>query len=583
MTNKTVTISVDRHRNAIVILPMGSVSLSRVESTLVARGMSPTVMRSARKIFLPLQELSNARRALEKWEIQLGPDVLAACEAASIMQGSLLQARRALSDVLKPGQADALLADFPEKKILDSHQVQAVAAATHDNIFGLCLFDEQGLGKTVVGLFSFHLLKERDQIDVMLVIAPKNMILEWVRDLKRFFGNKYTVQAVLGSAREKIRSLAKPSDIYITNFETAISLNFRLRDLLKIHNRRAFLIIDESFYVKNAAARRSKAVRVIRELVERCLVLCGTPAPNSAIDVVEQFNLADGGLAFAGVSIPKDSESARVIIQRTINERGVFLRRLKQEVMLDLKEKSFSKILVPLQPQQEKAYGLALAKLIRALRKTDDITFRKRITSFMAQRQALLQICSNPAAVLERYEEVPAKLLALDSILDELIENRKEKVIVWSFFRASIDGLFRRFHRFNPVRIDGTITNHNERAEAVTSFQSDEQTMLLIANPAAAGAGLTLHRARFAIYESMSNQAAHYLQSLDRIHRRGQTRAVEYLILVADRTIEVIEYDRLLGKERAAQQLLGDKIVASPTRTEMLRDLSDAGALGAFA
>jgi SNF2 family DNA or RNA helicase len=103
--------------------------------------------------------------------------------------------------------------------------------------------------------------------------------------------------------------------------------------------------------------------------------------------------------------------------------------------------------------------------------------------------------------------------------------------------------------------------------------------MLLIANPAAAGAGLTLHRARFAIYESMSNQAAHYLQSLDRIHRRGQTRPVEYLILVADRTIEVSEYDRLLAKERSAQQLLGDKILDSPTRTQMLHDLSNAAGL----
>ena len=32
--------------------------------------------------------------------------------------------------------------------------------------------------------------------------------------------------------------------------------------------------------------------------------------------------------------------------------------------------------------------------------------------------------------------------------------------------------------------------------------------MVFAANPAAAGAGLTLHRARVAIYESLSNQAA---------------------------------------------------------------------------
>jgi len=536
-------------------------------------------MRLARKVFVPLSELSSARHALTGWELELEPDVLAASETASIMHGSLLQARRAINDILKPGRADVLLADFPAKKSLDPHQVQAVAAATHRDIFGLCLFDEQGLGKTVVGLFSFHLLKERWQIDLMLVIAPKNMVLEWIRDLKRFFGNKYSVEAVIGSRHEKIRALGRRSDLYVTNFETAVSLGYRLKDLLKIHSGRALLVIDESFYVKNATARRSKAVSLIREAVDRCLVLCGTPAPNSPVDIVEQFNLADGGLTFHGVSIPKDRDTARSVIQNRINERGVFLRRLKQEVMLDLPEKSFNKIIVPLQPQQERAYSMALARLITELQAVDEITFKKRITSFMAQRQALLQICSNPVAILEHYDESPAKLIALDAILEELIRERKEKVIVWSYFRASIDALFKRFRRFNPVRIDGSVNDPTKRSDAVSSFQSDDETMLLIANPAAAGAGLTLHRARFAIYESMSNQAAHYLQSLDRIHRRGQTRGVEYLILIADRTIEVAEYDRLLAKERSAQQLLGDKIEPPMTRTKMLRDLSSAAAL----
>ncbi|MHC5731527.1 MAG: helicase-related protein, partial [Nostoc sp.] len=111
-----------------------------------------------------------------------------------------------------------------------------------------------------------------------------------------------------------------------------------------------------------------------------------------------------------------------------------------------------------------------------------------------------------------------------------------------------------------------------ERREAVRKFQEDDETMLFVANPAAAGAGLTLHRARLAIYESMSNQAAHYLQSLDRIHRRGQTRDVEYLILLCDNTIEIEEYERLTRKERAAQALLRDQVEEPITRETMLRE-----------
>ena len=73
MTNKTVTVSVDRRLNAIVISPTIGVSLSRIESTLIGAGMSPTVVRSVRKVFLPLGELSNVQRALAKWDARTSP------------------------------------------------------------------------------------------------------------------------------------------------------------------------------------------------------------------------------------------------------------------------------------------------------------------------------------------------------------------------------------------------------------------------------------------------------------------------------------------------------------------------------
>ena len=125
---------------------------------------------------------------------------------------------------------------------------------------------------------------------------------------------------------------------------------------------------------------------------------------------------------------------------------------------------------------------------------------------------------------------MPAKMQALESLLTDIIVQRGEKVIVWSYYTASIEGIMNRFSNFNPVRIDGTVTDINERRNSVDKFQNDNETMLFVGNPAAAGAGITLHRARFAIYESMSNQAAHYLQSLDRIHRRGQTNSDRRLI-----------------------------------------------------
>lgn len=146
--------------------------------------------------------------------------------------------------------------------------------------------------------------------------------------------------------------------------------------------------------------------------------------------------------------------------------------------------------------------------------------------------------------------------------------------MLWSFYTASLEAIFRRFKHLSPVRYDGSVTEVSARREAVQRFQEDDQTMLFVGNPAAAGAGLTLHRSRFAIYESMSNQAAHYLQSLDRIHRRGQAREVQYLILLAESTLEEKEYQRLLQKQHAAHDLLGDPTTQQPiSRQAMLSDL----------
>ena len=197
----------------------------------------------------------------------------------------------------------------------------------------------------------------------------------------------------------------------------------------------------------------------------------------------------------------------------------------------------------------------------------------------MARKQSLLQICSNPGNVVPGYDETPAKVIALDSILEELISRQNEKVIVWSFYTKSLDSIFRRYSEFSPVRIDGTIPDVIERREAVRKFQEDEETRLFVGNPAAAGSGLTLHRARYAVYESMSNQAAHYLQSLDRIHRRGQERPVEYIVLLCDQTLELVEYQRLVNKDLSAQDLLGDDVEPPVTREALLSEAVEAGRL----
>lgn len=460
---------------------------------------------------------------------------------------------------------------------LDDHQWVNVAAMTLPNSYGLCVFDEQGAGKTVTLIFAFDVLVARDEVDFALIVAPKSMIAEWPRDFTRFKGDLYKVVIVTGARQQKRAALWKRADVLVTNFETTVSMEDELRALLRRYQGRAMLVVDESFYMKNLDAQRTRSLRRLREFCFRAYVLCGTPAPNSPHDLIQQFNIVDFGLTFAGVDIPEGRELAQPVVQKIIESRGPFVRHLKRNVLPNLPGKRFNRIVVPLAAEQKRLYAGALKNLILDVRSTDHRSFQRQLPSFLARRSALLQICSNPIGIADCYSEVPAKVQALDALFVDLIERRHEKVVVWSFYTASLQAIFNRYTEFHPVRYDGTVSDVSVRREAVRRFQEDDETMLFIANPAAAGAGLTLHRARIAVYESMSNQAAHYLQSVDRIHRRGQTRSVEYVVLLCNGTIEMQEYERLTRKERAAHQLLGDQIDEPVTREAMLSELSAAG------
>jgi len=530
-------------------------------------------------ILIPIAEIGKIPDALKHWELNFDQRFIEKSLELEVKEKSLRRSKEIVEELTLKDNLQSLLQDFPDKILLDNHQIQAVAVATHPEVTGLCIFDEQGLGKTVTTLFSFHRLRESGHVNKMLVICPKNVVFEWIGDNERFFGKKYKAIHVLGSLNEKRCQLDVNADIYVTNFETTVSLNYRLRQLLQSIENRSLLVVDESFFVKNPGAKRTQAIKKLRSSAGRCIVLCGTPAPNSPLDIVEQFNIADQGTAFRGVNLRDDPIESRREISRIIRDRSVYIRRLKQDVLPELPDKTFHRVLIALQPEQERAYVLALRALITDLRRTDDIVFKKNIASFMARRFALLQICTSPDSVIEPYNETPAKILALDSILEELINNRGEKVIVWSYFTASINKIHERYSHYNPVRLDGQVTDISERKSIINRFQHDDHTMLFVANPAAAGAGITLHRARYALYESLPIQPAHYYQSLDRIHRRGQGRDVEYLILLCERTIEENQYESLVQKERSSRELLGDNDPKVFSRNTLLAELKQAADL----
>ena len=455
-------------------------------------------------------------------------------------------------------------------KILDLPQQYAVNAMVTPDLLGLCLFDEQGSGKTVMTISAFDILKRNEQIDSMIVVCPKSMLSGWECDIKKFIPD-YSITIADGNQIERRNAALAAKDILVTNYEGVDSI---LVTLTALSGKLKFLlVVDESYFAKNSEANRSRLLVKLRPYCKRCFVLCGTPAPNSPYDLINQFNIADNGFTFSAFSKSENPDTDKDRIAMLLSERGTFVRRLKNDVLSKVPEKNFKIIRVELTGQQKDIYERSRNSLALELRTYDNEKFRRNLTSYFQKRSVLLQICSIPSSIDPTFHDIPVKYLVLDKLLHDLFSQNR-KVIIWTSYKASIKELSIRYADHAPLIIAGDVST-SQRKIAVDTFQNDPTRLLFIANPAAAGAGITLHAAYDAVYLSYTNQAAHYLQSLDRIHRRGQlSDDVNYYLLACRDTIEETEIIRLRTRELQQHDLLGDFIAWPTSLDDALAELS---------
>jgi SNF2 family DNA or RNA helicase len=144
-------------------------------------------------------------------------------------------------------------------------------------------------------------------------------------------------------------------------------------------------------------------------------------------------------------------------------------------------------------------------------------------------------------------------------------------VLIWTQFVMNVLSLEKLLAHHGAVVLYGAIPTGEERDPdtregRIRRFHDDPDCKVMIANPAAAGEGISLHIAcHRAIYLDRSFNAAHYLQSVDRIHRLGLPADVrpEVEILEARGTIDSRVATRLLKKIEAMATILNDHGLAA--------------------
>jgi SNF2 family DNA or RNA helicase len=142
-----------------------------------------------------------------------------------------------------------------------------------------------------------------------------------------------------------------------------------------------------------------------------------------------------------------------------------------------------------------------------------------------------------PATVTHEFEK-NARLDTLKDLLETLLEDPANKVIIWAYYAAELNhitGLLKSL-KVEFARVQGGMSAKNLQAQKDT-FNNDATCRVYVAQ-VSTGIGITLNAANYVVYYSLPWSLEHYLQSLDRNYRIGQSRNVTVYRLIGHHTID---------------------------------------------
>lgn len=423
---------------------------------------------------------------------------------------------------------------------------------------GLLAF-EQGLGKTLVAIEAFDRLRAQRLVDVLVVLCPNSLKRNWAAEIARA-NPSLSVAIVVGGPKERRARLGAPAHVYVVNYETARNEIVTVQAVMR--RGRAVLVLDESHYVKNMRSLNSITARHFAPLTDYRWLLSGTPVPNAPEDLYAQLLIIAGTQALGSFEgfVARYGDAAAAVEQRAaLAERiSPYILRRTKEQCLDLPDKTFVDIEVDLPAWQRQLYDQMRDGLVRKVKRMTRQEFDAFAPTALTRLLRLSQIASNPALVFPGETRTPGKISELDRLIEELTATNR-KVIVWSYYVATIELLTRRYAHLGSAALYGE-TPVDERQNVANRFQADSQLRVLVANPAAAGTGFTLTAATYSIYETLTWRYDLYAQSQDRNHRIGQGAPVTYLRLLAADTVERAVVEALDRKATTARELLGDDV-----------------------
>ena len=446
--------------------------------------------------------------------------------------------------------------------MLSEKNLHAYQWTCHDHIIETPkagLFLEMGLGKTVTTLTAIDTLIYKDMaVDKVLVVGPKRVVESvWAQEVRKWSHLQHlNVTRVIGTQKQRIKALKEESDIYLISRDNIAWL------VAHYGGRKLpfdMLVIDESSSFKNPKSIRFKSLRRID--FKRVVILTGTPAPNTLIDLWSQIYLLDKGKRLGkfithfrqeffrpGASnghivykyLPQKNAKSRIF-----DRIGDICLSMKSEDYLNLPKRIDNYIDIHFPTPLQQKYDAFAEQQVLLLFEQSEAEISAVNAAALANK--LLQFAGG--SVYDEDKEVhEVHKLKLEA-LEEIVENANgQPVLVAYNFQHERDRIMKRLKKYKPVQL--------KTDQHVEQWNRGEIPVMVM-HPASGGHGLNLQSGgNIIVWFGMTWSLELYQQFNARLHRQGQNKPVIIHHLIAHKTIDGRVRKALENKSKGQEALM---------------------------
>jgi SWI/SNF-related matrix-associated actin-dependent regulator 1 of chromatin subfamily A len=472
-------------------------------------------------------------------------------------EGVVAEMRERLAGVFAPG--------------LELYPFQYVGVRFAELAGGRCLIgDDMGIGKTIQAIAYCAL--HQDQWPV-LVICPSNVKYNWAKEVARWLPDT-TVEVVNG-----YRGPIEEADFTVINYDL-MAKRFEQLDEMEF----GISVLDESHYVKNNKAARTKATLSIADKSDSVLCLSGTAITNRPAEYFTTLNLLRKAQFSSWLNYVRrycaayndgwgwKTGGASNVEELHAVSRDFTIRRLKKEVMAELPDKIRQSI--PVIPTKAE-----LKEYRQRQRDWSDEYSHIRDSGRALPAGYVLNMLTDLRHNCGVMKVGPVSEWVLD-----YKENNERPIVVFAHHKNVVTPLLSIF-KLKGLRAD-TITGEvksERRSDIVDEFQAGNLDVL-VCSTLAAKEGLTLTAADTVVFVEREWVPGWEEQAEDRVNRIGQdAKTVHALYFTVEGTIDE-KFNHLIEQKRAVVRAVldgGDEISRSGITRALLQDMVDAGEIDA--